>query len=250
MPRDHLALALLDDAGGLGLGDDRAEFLLGDGMVAVARLAEQAEDQRARLVERPGERRRHPGQDDHRRGDGAGDRLGRAQRELLGDELAGDQRDIGRDDDDDAEAELRRGVRRQRQERGEALGGRPGEAGPRERAVEDRDEGDADLRRRQEAGRVLGQRQRRRRTGPAGGGEPAQPRPPRRDDGELGHAEKAVERDQREHDNGIDPGVGVHSPPRGGTACAPRSRARLTTIRRGAKPAMRIATGNLYAFMV
>ena len=87
---------------------------------ALAAQPQQPEDERAGPVEQPDERRHRLGEPAHRPRHDDRDRLGRAQRDLLGHQLADHQRGVGGEDDDQREAEgLRRLVRHA--EQGDAL---------------------------------------------------------------------------------------------------------------------------------
>ena len=57
---DDRALAFLEDARRLGLGDDEVQFLRGHGVLGFAVEPEQLEDQRAGPVEQPDDRSRWP----------------------------------------------------------------------------------------------------------------------------------------------------------------------------------------------
>ncbi len=109
------ALFGLEHALALGLGDDGLDLFVGDALVALAALAEQAQHAAARDVEQQDQRRADRG--DHAPSAGATRAampLGVAQRDLLGHQLADDQRDVGDDDDHDADAERPRRGRRSR----------------------------------------------------------------------------------------------------------------------------------------
>ncbi len=103
---DDRALLFLDDAVARRLRDDELQFLGGHMLARLALDAQQLEEQSARPVEEPDQRRgdprepHHGGARDHR------ERLGIAQRILLGRQLAHDQRHIGREDDRDGEAQI------------------------------------------------------------------------------------------------------------------------------------------------
>ena len=87
------------------LGDHQMELFGGHMILRFAGNPDQREDARAGAVEQPHERRGRLGQPAHRDRHRHRDWLGTAQRELLGDELARDQADEGRQDDDEAEPE-------------------------------------------------------------------------------------------------------------------------------------------------
>ena len=120
------------------------------------------------------------------------DRLGRAQRDLLGHDLTDDQRDIGREHDDEAEADGVRGLaarpsacKRSRHRLAQLRAGKS--------AGEDRDQGDAALHGRQEAARVGGEVERALGAAAAALGHRLQPRLARRDDRQLAHRQNAVQ---------------------------------------------------------
>ena len=152
----------------------------------------QPEDQGAGPVEQPDERRGRDRQPPHRPRHDDRDRLGRAKRELLGHQLADDQRQEGDEDDDDAEADRLRGLGLET-ENTQALGHRAAEAGARISAGQNADQRDPDLHGRQEAARIGRQCERALRAAAAGLGAGAQPRLARRDDRQLAHREHAVQ---------------------------------------------------------
>ena len=85
-----------------------------------------AQHQPARHVEQPDQRRGDRRDERHDRRDARGDALGIAQRDLLGHQLADDQRQVGDDDDDEADAERRRRCcRRRRSTRARAVSRAP-----------------------------------------------------------------------------------------------------------------------------
>ena len=102
---DDRAFAFLEHAGMVRLGDDEVQLLGGDLGRGIAAHPQQPEDQGAGLVEQPDERRGRARDPQHRQRDDGGDRLGRAQRELLGHQLADHQRRISDEDDDEGEAQ-------------------------------------------------------------------------------------------------------------------------------------------------
>ena len=205
--RNDRPLAFLDHARPARLGDDQVQLLGGDVILRFAVQPQQLEDQRARPVEHPHQRRGQLRQPQHRRRHQHRDRLGRAQRELLGHQLAHDQRRIGGQADDQRESRIFRQVGRHAQPL-QPLAHRPAQAGARIGARDDADQGDADLHGGQEPARI--RRQLQRDPGAAAPGllHRLQPWPPRRHDGELGHGEDAIERNQRQNDDDVDPGKG------------------------------------------
>ena len=97
-------LTFLKNARGLSFGNHKVQLLRSNLVSRFAVEAKDLEDRCAGLVEQPDERRGDLGQPTHRAGDENRDRLGRAKRELLGNELAHDQREIGHDHDHHPEA--------------------------------------------------------------------------------------------------------------------------------------------------
>ena len=113
------------------------------------------------------------------------DRLGRAQSELLGDELADHQREIGGERDHDDEADIVRPLGAH-PEGLDPLAHRLAERGARDGAGDDPDQGDAELHRGEELARVGGQQDRHFGALVALLGRHPEPRRASRDDGELG----------------------------------------------------------------
>ena len=89
----------------LGLGDQHLDLLVGDLLLALAMLAEQPKHRTAGEIEQEDERQRHLGEDGHGRRDHDGNALGIAQRDLLGHQLADDERAVGDGGDDHADPE-------------------------------------------------------------------------------------------------------------------------------------------------
>ena len=119
--RDHLALVRLDHAGGLRLGHDGLDLLLGHRALGLRALAEEAEDQLGRGIEQPDDRSTDPGDQRHQGRHRAGDPFRVLQRQVLGHEFADDDGEIGDGADHEAVAERL----------GRALGHAPGRAGSR-----------------------------------------------------------------------------------------------------------------------
>ena len=198
---------LLDHARFARLRHDQVEFLRRYMLLGLALQAHQAEQQGRGRIEQPhnrrGDRRQHADRPRHHRRQ----RLGRAQRDLFGHQLPDHQRGIGRDADDDGEAD-----------RFGRLGAQPEEMEPRRDrsaeacagigARENADQRDADLRRRQDLARVRRQRQRGARAALAAARHRLQPRFARGHDRQFRHGEHAVQNDQRENDRDVDPGKG------------------------------------------
>ena len=201
--RDDRAFAFLDHPRLRRFGDDQVQFLGGDPVLRFAVEAEQAKDERGTIVEQPDKRRGDARQPIHHRRDDNRDPLGRAQRELFRHKLARDQRGIGGERDDRGEARC--------------LGGFGIETKPGRKPVSDRisasqhaDQRDADLHSRQEAPGVGGEQARNLgATAPALLGR-LQPRVARRNNGEFGHGENAVEQDEDQDDHNIRPGKRGH----------------------------------------
>ena len=201
--RDHRLFLGLEHALALGLGDDRLDLFVGDAILAGPCAAEQRQHQAARLVEQPHQRRGD--RRDHRH---AGRRAGRnpfgiPQRQLLGHELAEDQREIGNRKDHDADPDGAGGRIRDaalQQEFTQPVA----EGGARKGARQHADQADADLCRRQEFARVLGQLQRHCRALVAIGGHDFQPRRAGRNNGEFRHGKQPVQEDQNDDDDDFD----------------------------------------------
>ena len=111
-PGHDLALVLLDRARPRGLGEDHLQFLGAERVVALVADPEQAEQQCGRAIEQPDQRCGDPAEHLHRRGRDHCDRLGRAQRHLLGHQFTHHQAEIGGHRDGDGKARLRRPVGR------------------------------------------------------------------------------------------------------------------------------------------
>ena len=95
-------LAGFQNARAFGFGDQHLDLFFRHGALALRRLPKQPEHRLGRDVEQPDRRSRHTRQRRHQWRDGAGDALGMAQRQVLGHQLANDQRQVGdcRKDDD------------------------------------------------------------------------------------------------------------------------------------------------------
>jgi hypothetical protein len=126
--------------------------------------------------------------------------LGIAERDLLGHQLADDERKIGDDGDHDGDPD-RLGGPWPDVERLEPVGQILGQGGPAKCAGEHADERDADLNAGKEAGLIVEQTQRRPGSDGTSLGHGGETRPTRGDERELSHGEEAVEDDQ-EDDNG------------------------------------------------
>ena len=195
---DHAPLVRFDGAVMLRLGHQHLDLLVGDLLLALLLVAQQSQHATAGHVEQPdqggGDLRQHG----HRRRHAHRHRLGIAQRDLLGHQLADDQRNVCDERHHDADADRVRQSRRHAvidQQSRKAFAERGAGEGARENA----DQGDADLHRRQEAPRVGAERQRAagalhlavdHRLEPGGAG---------RNDGQLGHCQQAV--DEHEDDD-------------------------------------------------
>jgi hypothetical protein len=91
-------------------GDNQMQFLGGDMAFRFAGDPDQRENPRAGAVEQPHERSGRFRQPAHRDRHRHRDRFGIAKRELLGDQLADDKADEGRDHDHQPKAQLLRGL--------------------------------------------------------------------------------------------------------------------------------------------
>ena len=89
----------------LSLGDQHLDLLVGDFFLRLAGLAEQPQNGAAGNIEQEDDRRRHFGEDGHRGCGPDGDALRIPQRDLLRHELADNERGIGDEGDDDADAD-------------------------------------------------------------------------------------------------------------------------------------------------
>ena len=196
---DHLALVALQHAGRLRFGDDGAHLLLGDPLLRFALLTEQREHGLAREIEQEHQRRADPGEQRHRRRDAGSDALGIAQRDLLGHQLAEDQREVGDGDDDDADAQRIR-CRLREAVRAEPFRQARAERGTRKRAREHADERDADLHGGEKAAGVFRKAHGCRRASVALIAENLEPSRPRGDDGEFRHGKQTVD-DGQHHDD-------------------------------------------------
>ena len=85
---------------------------------------------------------------------------------------------------------------------------RLGEPGAAEGAGDDADQGDADLHRREHAAGVARERQRQAGAAAALARQRLQPGRSRRDHGDLGHGEEAVQQHQRQNDGDLEQGHG------------------------------------------
>jgi hypothetical protein len=86
-------------------GEKDVDFFFGHAVFAVPTLAQKPKEKLARLVQKPDQRCADHRKERHRRGHAHGDRLGVAERDLLGHEFAHDQADIGDRDDHAAHAQ-------------------------------------------------------------------------------------------------------------------------------------------------
>ena len=111
--RDHFLFAGLQHAGIFGFDDEGADLLLADLFFGIAPVTEQPEQRLARAIQQPHQRQRNRRQQHHRRRHPDGHGLGIAQRDLLRHQFADDQRSIGDDGDNDADADRVRETLRQ-----------------------------------------------------------------------------------------------------------------------------------------
>ena len=200
---DHLGLGALHHARALGLGDHHADLLVADPVLAPAGSAEKREDRPPRAVEEPDEGRRPDRERPHRGGHARRDGLGPGEGDLLRNEFARDQREVGDRQHDETDAKAIREARRH-PERGQGVREARAERGAREGARQDPHEGDADLDRGEEPPRILGKAKGHRRAALAAFGPDLQARGARGDHRELGHGEHPVEGDQREDDGDLE----------------------------------------------
>ena len=173
--RDDRAFMLLDHTRFARFGDDQVQFLGRDMFFALAFQAHYAEQQRRRRIEQPHHRRSRPGEREHRTRHRGGERFGRAERDLLGHELADDERGIGRDADYQRETDRLRRLRAQA-EKLQPCGDWPAQARPRIGARQNADQRDTDLRGRQDLAGVGGKGERGARAAPPGARHRLQPR--------------------------------------------------------------------------
>ena len=251
----HVAVAeaedALDDAPLLGVDHARLrplvqqqpDLFLGRRRAVLRRHAEQAQQQVRRAREDEHDRRRDLRDHLHRARDDGRDALGVVQRDPLRHQLADDEREVRDREDDEEDGDAVRG-RRDRPDACEDGRERVRELCAAIRAGEDADERDADLHRREEAVRAGRELDRGARAQVAVVGALLQPRLARRDDGELGHREHAVEHDQREDQQGLGRrrghrgcGASGRSPRLRVRACSVRSRSAARARPRPAAPA-------------
>jgi hypothetical protein len=166
---------------------------------SLAALAKQPQNAAAGNIEQPDQRRADLRQDGHGRRHPDGDAFRIAQRDLLGHEFADDQRTIGDEGDDHADAE-RVGDIGGNAGRNQRAGQAKAERGARKGAGKHADQRDADLDCGQELSRIGAERQ-----SAAGALDVAvdhgfEPGGPRRHDGKLGHRQEAVDADEDDHD--------------------------------------------------
>ena len=155
---NHAPLVGFDGAVMLGLGNQHLDLLVGHLLFAFAALAEQPQYGAAGNVEQEDQRRRNGGEDGHRRRHPGCHAFGIAQGDLLGHQFTDDQREIGDDGNDNADAE-RIGDAFANARRGQEDRQPVAKRGAGEGAGKDADQGNADLHRRQEFARVLSQAQ-------------------------------------------------------------------------------------------
>ena len=204
---DHLLLVAVEDAGTRAFGDQHPHLLLGHRLGRLELAAEQAQDEPARRLEQPDCRRAGARDEVDGRRHPRGDALGRAQGEVLGDELADDEREVGDGGDHQRVGDLG-AERREAGDARERVIERLGQPGAAEGARDDADQGDADLHRREHAAGIARERQRQARAAAALARQPLQPGRPRRDHGDLGHGEEAVQQHQRQNDEDLEQGHG------------------------------------------
>jgi len=103
---DQLFLGAVDDAGPGRFGQHQADVLVADRGFAAVRLSDETQDKVAGAIEKPDQRRPDPGQDQHRRGNAAGDPFRRRQCDPFGHEFSDDQGQVGYDDHDQTHPDL------------------------------------------------------------------------------------------------------------------------------------------------
>ncbi len=181
------------------LGDEHFDLLLGDGRFVVRFAGEEEQDGAGGKSEDGDDRRAEPGEGAHGLGYKGGDRFGIGEGDVLGNEFAEDQREIGDGEDDDGDGdgftvlvEDRDGI----QVGTELLRQRGSAESPGEGA----DHGDADLNRGEKVVWIFGECKGHRRAFAAIAGALAEPGFARRDDGHLRHGKEAVGQNQEKEE--------------------------------------------------
>ena len=192
---DHAPLVALDHARGRSFGDQRLDLFFRDGRLLAGVAADEAEHEPGRGIQQPDDGRGDAREHVHGRRDGARDPLGIAQREILGNQFADHDREIGDQPDHDGVADCGRRERAQ-PVFAKCVGEHVGQRRAGKHAGENADHGDADLDGRQEAARILGQPEGDRRAAPAVLGHHLQPGFARGHDREFGQREHPVKGDQ------------------------------------------------------
>ena len=206
----HLVLFAFDHPAAGGFGKEHVQFFRRDRALPRGTHAEQANQHARGRIEQPHERRRHARQDRHGPRHDQRDGHRRPQRDLLGHELADDQRGIGGDGDDRREADFR-GILLGHAQHGEPFARGSAQAGARIGTRNDPDQRDADLHGRQELARIGCQGDGRGGALAPFGGGLLEARCLGRHDGKLAHGEDAVEHDQPDDDQQVCPGKGCHA---------------------------------------
>ena len=201
---DHVALGLGEDAGLSTFGDHGLHFFFGHLILALAAKSDQGEDALGRDAQQQHQRRADLGDDRHRHTDAHGDRLGMVHGDAFGYQFADDERAIGDAGNHDGNGDGI-GIGCQQRPIVQHVGKRRRQGGARISAGDDADQRNADLYRREKQGRIFGQLDRLFGALVTGIGERAQPRASRRNDGKLRHREEAVQQDQQDNDEDLEP---------------------------------------------
>ena len=181
----------------LRFSDEHLDFLVGDLFPTLARLSEQPEHRPPGNVEQPDQGRGDDRQQTHHRRDLACDRLGRAQRDLLGHQFPDDEGRVGDECHHGPDPE------RARSTCGDASSHQPcGEPQAKRRAGEsagqDADERDADLNGGKEAAGVRSQLEGRRGAADIPLHHALETSRTGRDNCQFGHGKKAVHGNQND----------------------------------------------------
>jgi hypothetical protein len=196
---DHVALGGVDHPQSGSLGDEVVNVILGQGALETRLQTQQAQEQVGRPVQQPNHRCRRARHERERPGDPNGDRFRVVERDVLGCQLADDESGISHGDRYDGNGQWRP-IDSQAGNDAQCVAKPFGKRGTAENSRQYRAGGHSDLDGGQHARRIVGERE-----GSLGARlllrQTLQVGAARGHYSQLGHGKKAVQNEQRQHDD-------------------------------------------------